>query len=152
MSGSLTRAGLLQFLRARRYAVQSSVSSEGVPQAAVVGIAVSEDFEIVFDTIDTSRKAQNLRRRGKIALVFGSLENDAVQTVQYEGIVNEPTGSDRERLIKLYLSVFPDGRERQNWPGLTYFSARMSWLRYSDFRRDPPEILELDPMKLRELP
>lgn len=148
----MTRADLLQFLRVRRYAVQSSVSSEGAPQAAVIGIAVSDDFEIVFDTIETTRKAHNLRRDGRIALVFGSLESDAVQTAQYEGNVDEPTGSERERLVELYVSVFPDGRERQNWPGLTYFSVRMSWLRYSDFRRDPPEILELDPMKLRALP
>ena len=148
----MTRADLLQFLRARRYAVQSSVSSEGAPQAAVIGIAVSDDFEIVFDTIETTRKARNLRRDERIALVFGSLESDAAQTVQYEGRVDEPTGADRERLIELYLSVFPDGRERQAWPGLIYFTARMAWLRYSDFRCDPPEILELDAMTLRELP
>jgi hypothetical protein len=31
------------------------------PQAAVVGFAVSEHLEIVFDTLDTTRKLRNLR-------------------------------------------------------------------------------------------
>jgi hypothetical protein len=147
----MTRAALLQFLRARRYAVQSSVSADGAPQAAVVGIAVSDNFEIVFDTIETTRKAQNLRRDGRIAFVVGSLEPDAAQTVQYEGVADQPTGGERVRLVDLYLSVFPDGRERQSWPGLTYFRATPSWLRYSDFSADPPEILELDRLQLRDL-
>ena len=108
----MTRADLLQFLRARRYAVQSSVSSEGAPQAAVIGIAVSDDFEIVFDTIETTRKARNLRRNDRIALVFGSLESDAAQTVQYEGDADRPAGAELEELREQYFQVFPDGRER----------------------------------------
>ena len=54
-----------------------------------------------------------------------------------------------ERLTALYLERFPDGRERQSWPGLIYLRARPTWLRYSDFSHDPPEIVELDAMQLR---
>jgi hypothetical protein len=36
--------------------LQASVSPLGAPQAAVVGIAASSRFEIIFDTVDTSRK------------------------------------------------------------------------------------------------
>jgi hypothetical protein len=57
----LTRASLLDFLRGHRYAVEASVAAASGVQAAVVGIAVSERFEIVFDTLETTRKAQNLR-------------------------------------------------------------------------------------------
>ena len=38
----------------------------GGPQAAVVGFAVSDLLEIVFDTVTTSRKYQNLRRDPRI--------------------------------------------------------------------------------------
>jgi hypothetical protein len=147
----MTRAALLQFLRAHRYAVQSSVSAEGAPQAAVVGIAVSDRFEVVFDTLDTTRKARNFLHDGRIALVVGSLAPDAQQTVQYEGVVDQPMGRDRDRLVELYLSVFPDGRERQTWPGLTYFRAQPWWLRYADYSHDPPEILEFEAPGLQEL-
>lgn len=147
----ITRAALLKFLRSRRYAVQSSMHPSGAPQSAIVGIAVSDDFEIVFDTLATSRKGQNLRRRTEIAFVMGNLEGDDERTVQYEGRADEPTGTERARLTELYLSVFPDGRERQSWPGLTYIRAKPTWLRYSDYNVDPPEIVELDGEALRAL-
>ena len=40
----MTRDELLQFMRSEKYAVQTSVSPGGTPQAAVVGIAVSDHF------------------------------------------------------------------------------------------------------------
>ena len=138
----ITRAALLEFLRSRRYAVQSSLHPSGAPQSAVVGIAVSDDFEIVFDTLATSRKGQNLRRRAEIAFVIGSLEGIDERTVQYEGRADEPTGAERARLKQLYFGVFPDGRERQTWPGLTYIRATPTWLRYSDYNLDPPDIVD----------
>jgi len=147
----ITRAALLEFLRSRRYAVQSSLHPSGAPQSAIVGIAVSDDFEVVFDTLATSRKGQNLRRRAEIAFVMGSLEGHDERTVQYEGRADEPTGAERARLTELYFSVFPDGRERQKWPGLTYMRVTPTWLRYSDYNVDPPEIVELDSRALREL-
>jgi hypothetical protein len=48
-------AALLAFLRQHGLAVQTSVSKEGNPQAAVVGIAVTDRFEIVFDTLESTR-------------------------------------------------------------------------------------------------
>ena len=147
----ITRADLLGFLRSRRYAVQSSLHPNGAPQSAVVGIAISDAFEIVFDTLATSRKGQNLRERAEIAFVIGSLEGKDERTVQYEGRADEPTGVDRARLTELYLGVFPDGRERQKWPGLTYIRATPTWLRYSDYNVDPPEIVEWDGEALRAL-
>jgi hypothetical protein len=148
----LTRVGLLEVMRRRRYAVESSTAQDGSPQSAIVGTAVSDDFEVVFDTLGTSRKARNLRRGSPIALVFGSLEGIDERTVQYEGIADEPAGADRERLVDLYLSVFPDGRERQSWPHLTYFRVTPRWLRFSDFNSTPPRIVELDTRGIAQLP
>jgi hypothetical protein len=71
--------------------------------------------------------------------------------VQYEGVAGQPEGAELERLTALYLERFPDGRERQSWPGLIYLRARPTWLRYSDFSRIPPEIVELDAPQLRAM-
>jgi hypothetical protein len=49
----MTRDELLEFMRSEKYAVQTSVSPSGVPQAAVVGIAVTDRLEIVFDTLES---------------------------------------------------------------------------------------------------
>ena len=82
----MTPVALLEFMRRYRVAVQASVSADGAAQAAVVGIAVTDRFEIVFDTLSSSRKAQNLRRNPKIALVIGGLSDGEQRTVQYEGL------------------------------------------------------------------
>jgi general stress protein 26 len=144
----MTRAQLLDFLRAHRYAVQASVSPAGQPQAAVVGIVVTDRFEVFFDTLAETRKAKNLRRNAAIAFVIGGTEPDAECTVQFEGITDEPGGAELERLKALYLARFPDGAERQQWPGITYLRAHPTWIRYSDFRTVPPTIVEFGEQQL----
>jgi len=127
----MDRAELLAFLRRHRLCVQASVSETGAPQAAVVGFGTSDDLEIVFDTLDTTRKTANLRRNPRIALVVGW---DAEQTVQIEGVADEPTGPELDRLKRVYFAAYPDGPERQSWKGITYVRVRPTWARYSDFR------------------
>jgi pyridoxine/pyridoxamine 5'-phosphate oxidase len=121
------------------------VSAGGSPQSAVVGIAVSDAFEIVFDTLASSRKAQNLRANPRVAFVIGGTRDGDERTVQFEGTADEPTGADLARLQQIYFARFPDGPERQSWPGLVYVRVRPAWIRYSDFGSDPPEIIEFDP-------
>jgi general stress protein 26 len=140
----MTAVELLSFMRARSLAVQASVSSVGSAQAAVVGYVVTDDFDVFFDTVDANRKVENLRRNPSIALVIGGLTEGDERTVQYEGVADEPAGAELGRLKELYFESFPDGRERQSWPGITYIRARAAWIRYSDFNSDPPEIGEFD--------
>jgi len=124
----MTLAGLLQFMRSHRLAVEASVSPSGSPEAAVVGFVVTDRFEIVFDTVDNTRKAQNLRRNPSIALVIGGIASGNERTVQYEGVVDEPGGAELERLKDLYFARFPEGRERLSWPGLIYLRAGPRWI------------------------
>jgi uncharacterized protein YhbP (UPF0306 family) len=147
----LTRAELLQFLRRHRLAVQSTAAPSGGVQAAVVGIAVSDDFEIVFDTLESTRKVQNLAGNSHIAVVIGGVLNGEEQTVQYEGIADRPSGAELQQARELYFGTWPDGRDRLQWPGLIHIRVRPAWLRFSDFRSDPPTIVELDASQLRSL-
>jgi PPOX class probable F420-dependent enzyme len=141
----MTRAELLAFLRRHRLCVVASVSEAGAPQAAVVGFGVSDDLEIVFDTLDASRKVHNLRRDPRVALVIGW---DDEQTVQIDGIADEPTGADLERLKGVYFAAYLDGPERQSWKGITYVRVRPTWARYGDFRPGG-SIVELRQVDLR---
>ena len=145
----MTRSELLLFLRSHPLAVQTSVSPTVAPQAAVVGIVVTEQFEVFFDTHETTRKIHNLRRNPKIAFVIGGLTKGDERSVQYEGVADEPAGTELERLKELYFASFPDGRDRQRWPGLVYVRARPNWLRYSDYNRAPPVVLEFGPDDLQ---
>jgi len=134
---------ILEFLRVHRLAVQATASIDGRPQAAVVGYAITDNFEIVFDTLASTRKALNLRANPRLAFVIGGLKKADERTVQYEGIADEPTGAELDRLKTAYYAVFPDRPSRLNWPGLIYVRVRPSWIRYSDYNSDPPEIVEL---------
>lgn len=135
-------AKLLEFLRLHRLAVQASVSVANGPQAAIVGFAISDQFEIVFDTLGSTRKAENLRKNSHIALVIGGWLSGDERTVQYEGDADEPAGAERARIAEVYYAAYPDGRERAKWPGLTYFRVMPAWIRYSDYNQNPPEIVE----------
>src|SRR5689334_9550644 len=79
----------LAFATRQKLAVLSTVSTEGQPQSALMGVAITPDFEIVFDTLATTRKYDNLRANRRVALVIGCA--NAV-TLQYEGIAEELQG------------------------------------------------------------
>jgi len=133
---------LLAFLRQHRLAVEASVSADRGAQAVVVGVAFTDRFEVVFDTLESSRKAVNLRRNPRLALVIGGLAAGDERTAQYEGIADEPSGAELERLKQAYYGVYPDGPSRTSWPGLIYVRVRPTWIRYSDYTLDPPQIVE----------
>jgi uncharacterized pyridoxamine 5'-phosphate oxidase family protein len=141
----LTRGVLLHFLQQHRIGVLATVSESGAPESAVVGIAVSDHLEIIFDTLDVTRKCRNLRRNPHISFVIG-WDNEI--TVQYEGVADEPGGAELDRLKLVYFGVYPDGSQRQSWPGLTYFRARPTWARYSDYNQ-PGQIREFTALELQ---
>ena len=135
-------------MRSHSLVVQTSVSTANAPQAAVVGAVVTDAFEIVFDTLATTRKVANLRHNPRIAFVVGGLTDGDERTAQYEGVADQPTGPELERLKEFYFQRFPDGRDRQRWPGLVYVRARPSWIRYSDYNQNPPLIVEFTQAEL----
>jgi hypothetical protein len=114
-------------------------------------VAIGDDFELVFDTVQTSRKAQNLRQDPGIAFVLGGWGPDERRTVQCEGIADEPSGAELDRIRDLYFAVYPDGRERLAWPGLIHIRVRPTWLRYSDFGQTPEKVIEFSASDLAAL-
>jgi hypothetical protein len=65
------------------------------------------------------------------------------QTVQLEGMAEEPGGTELERCRSVYFAAWPDGPARMSWPGIVYLLVRPRWIRYSDFDRSPPLIEEM---------
>lgn len=117
------------------------MAANGRPQAAVVGFAVSDQLEIIFDTVTSSRKYQNLRHDPHVALVIGW---DEEVTAQIEGVVDFPSGAELDRIRECYFVPYPDGRDRLNWPGITHARVRVAWVRYSDFTVNPARIVEMN--------
>ena len=135
----MTTANLYEFIARHRLGVLATIADSGQPQSALVGIAVTRDLEIVFDTVKSTRKYPNLMARPRCSFVIGW---DAEQTVQFEGHATELKGSELGKYKKIYFRSWPDGTNREAWPGIVYFVVRPNWIRYSDFAQDPPEIQE----------
>jgi hypothetical protein len=133
----LTVAFVHDFIARHKYAVVSTIGTQLVPQSALVGIAVSRDLEVIFDTLDSTRKIANIRGNPNVSLVVG-WENE--QTLQLDGIADEPKGAELARLKACYFAAWPDGPEREQWKGITYCRVRPQWLRYSSYLE--PQMIE----------
>ena len=66
----MDKATLYFFMTRARYGVVSSLAADGTPQSALVGVAIVPDLEIVFDTLRTTRKYDNLLARPACSVVL----------------------------------------------------------------------------------
>jgi hypothetical protein len=107
------------YLRRARLATVSTLGSDGAPQSALVGIGVTKDLRIIFDTVSESRKHINLARDPRIAVVIAGPRE---QTLQYQGLA---------------ASVPCSGRARLAWPNLRYWCVSPTWARFTDYERGP---------------
>ena len=121
---------VFEFMNNQRLAVLATVTDSGRPQAALLGIAVTPQLEIIFDTVKSSRKYPNLKKNPHVAWVVGCTTE---VSVQYEGLAEELAGEELAKYKKIYFAAFPNGPVRENWPGITYFVVRPTWLRYCDY-------------------
>jgi pyridoxine/pyridoxamine 5'-phosphate oxidase len=138
----MTEADLYDFMTKHRLGVLGTICQTGAPQSALVGIAITPRLEIVFDTVKSSRKYQNLIARPACTFVIGGW-GSGEQTVQYEGDAEELKPPELARYQETYFKAWPDGPARMSWPGIVYFVVRPTWIRYSDFDQNPPLIREV---------
>ena len=125
---------VFDIVRRKRLAVVSTVHDSGAPEAALVGFALTERDEVVFDTLGSSRKAVNIVRRPAAALVIG-WENDI--SIQIEGDARRPQGDDLAYAKAAYFREWPDGRARENWPDIAYIVVKPRWIRYANYAGAP---------------
>ena len=137
----MTETDLYTFMAGHRLGVLGTVCPSGTPQSALVGIAITPELEIIFDTVKGSRKYPNLTYGPACSFVVGGW-GAGEQTVQYEGLAEELKPPELEHYQEIYFKVWPDGPSRMNWPGLVYFVVRPTWIRYSDFDQNPRLIHE----------
>lgn len=138
----MTAAELFALIGDQRLGVLASIGPDSRPQSALVGIAITPQLEIIFDTVKSSRKYPNLIARPACSFVIGGW-GTGEQTVQYEGEAEELRSPALEQYRQTYFSVWPDGPARLSWPGIVYFVVRPRWIRCSDFDKAPPQIVEL---------
>jgi hypothetical protein len=135
----MNKADLFKFMAGHKLGVLGSISLDGSPQSALVGIAVTEELEIIFDTVASSRKYGNLLANPAASFVVGW---SGETTVQFEGEAFHPLGAELARYQQVYFAAWPECRDHLSWPGIAYFVVRPKWIRYSDYDQRPPLIEE----------
>lgn len=133
---NFTKSELLAYMRAHKLAVVATVNGSGTPEAALVGVGVTDKHELIFDTVSASRKHANLVLRPRIAVTFSG---PGEQTLQYEGIAFpiSTEGAEDAAYRETYYAAWPDGPDRLSWDGLVYWGVTPVWARYSNFDRGP---------------
>ena len=137
MDKEAARKRYYDFIRARTLGVIATTGRDGKPEAALMNIAVSAELEIVFETTDATRKFAHLKADPRVSFVIGW---EGGETLQYDGVADEPEGRAFDEARRLFLSTFPQKTSHQNWPGNHYFRVRPLWVRFSDY--NPPRKVE----------
>ena len=135
----MTLEEVFDIAKRKRFLVVSTVNETGAPEAALMGFAVTQSNEVVFDTLASSRKAVNLARNPAAALVIGWDDN---VSLQIEGPARRPVGDDLASAKTAYFRQWPDGRAREAWPDIAYVVVKPKWIRYSNYAAGPPVVEE----------
>ncbi len=130
---------ILEFIRIKMLAVLATTAPTGQPEAALVGIGQTDNFELIFGTDKTARKYSHLKQNPRVALVIGW---DDEITIQLEGTAAELVGDELARLKELFFQKVPSARKYDH-PTNMFFKVTPSWARYSDLHSAPPEIFEV---------
>ena len=128
------------FIKTHKLAVIASVNETSLPEAAVIGIAVTENLEIIFSSFVTSRKYANLQKNPKIALVIGWEKGT---TVQYEGIAIELSQDEAEKQLETSLKKTQSIALKLELENQVVYKITPNWVRFSDLSIDPWERFEI---------
>lgn len=141
-AGQVERKDLLPFIRRHQLAVVSTISRSGFPQSSVVRFLATDAFEVVFSAGSQQRKVANLATCEKASAVIGW---DEYQTVQLEGIGAVLQGAKLAKIREFFAKEAPEEYAwRRQVDGLQYIKIAPKWLRFSDFRKNPANILTID--------
>lgn len=114
------------------------------PASALIAFVETEDLEIIFETFVDTRKWRNLRENPRVALVIGWNTKEHI-TIQYEGVATSIPPAETEKYIQLFLAKdTPCTEAFLRDPRACLFKIRPSWIRYSDYTKATPKIIELE--------
>jgi hypothetical protein len=141
------RIEVLGFLRKNPMGVLSTIHYlTAAPESALVAFAETPTFELIFQTLTTSRKYSNLALDSRVSFVTGwEIEKPQQITFQYEGLAKEldSTSSEYHRCRQIFEEKkTPCTAEFLNNPDSRLFIISPSWFGYSDYTKEIPRIIE----------
>ena len=145
MKPNHTDAEILAFLHSNPMAVVSTIhKSVDAPESALVAFCETQDFEIIFQTFNNSRKYENLQHNSNVAFVIGwDIDKSNQRTLQYEGTAQELSDMDYKKYRHLFETK--DTPCKKQWldkEESRLFIVKPTWIGYSDYTKEIPKITE----------
>ncbi|MFA5827772.1 MAG: pyridoxamine 5'-phosphate oxidase family protein [Candidatus Shapirobacteria bacterium] len=132
---------VFQFIKSQDLCILSTASKSGKTESAVMAFAVDDNFVIYMSTENTTRKFKNILKNNFVSVIVGGLKSDP--SVQLDGTTIILTDTEIAAAKDFMLSLHPELKDYFNTPNSMFFTVTPSWLRYSDFSQNPPEVIEL---------
>jgi general stress protein 26 len=135
---------ILEFLKTQPMATISTIAPGSLqPESALIAFTQTDELEIIFETFVDTRKWNNLQQNPHVSLVIG-WNTEHYLTVQYEGIA-APAANDEQ--AEAYIQAFlakdtPCSEKFLRDKRVRLFKIRPTWVRYSDYTREMPSIIE----------
>lgn len=143
----LEKVQILNFLANHVLCTISTVNVDTLqPEAALIAFAELPNLEILFVTLEGSRKYQNMLANNKVALVVGwDRRPEKWATLQYEGFASLVLAQEIGRYKKVFLSKknTPCSYEFLNKKGMKLFKITPTWIGYSQYNIGNPQVIEL---------
>ncbi|MBI4119110.1 MAG: pyridoxamine 5'-phosphate oxidase family protein [Parcubacteria group bacterium] len=132
MDNNKKKRKVLDFIKSQKLGVLSTVSEDGLPEVAVVGISEMDNLSLIFGTFKQYRKYTNLKQNPRVAVVIGW----GNMTVQYEGTAKELIGKEKEKAKQIHIKKLPSSKKFAKLAEQCYFRISPSWIRFTDYSRD----------------
>jgi len=130
-------AAIAAYVREEGRAVVATVTPDGDPESALVGITALDDGTLIFNVLPWARKLANLEANGRVAVVVGTT---AHVSVQLEGPAVITEGDAAERYAADFERLMPGSKAR--YEGYEVVVVRPDWLRVYDVSHKPPLVVE----------
>lgn len=119
--------------------VLSTVNSDGRSQSAVMAYTPWKENILLMNTEATTKKLKNIQTNPYVSVTIGGLKGDPA--LQLEGTASILAGTDEVVAKKYMLSVNPKLADYFSPTG-KFVAITYTWVRFSDFSSNPPQILE----------
>ncbi len=131
------RAAIAAHVREEGRGIVATVTPDGEPEAALVGITALDDGTLIFNVVPWARKLANIEANGRAAVVVGTT---ARVSVQFEGAATITEGDEAEHFAAEFERLMPGSKSR--YEGYEVVVVRPEWLRVYDVSHRPPLVVE----------
>jgi pyridoxine/pyridoxamine 5'-phosphate oxidase len=141
------QATLLDFMAANTLATIATVNNETLqPEAALIAFAELPNLDLLFITLEGSRKHVNLQTNNRIAMVIGwNPDPKRWATLQYEGLASPVNDEEDQKYRKIFSRKkdTPCSAEFLSNPKMKLYKVSPTWIGYSDFIGEKPSVIEV---------